>query len=280
MGTFFIEDGYRPSTKVQNSLEIETFRNPSAEDTIHFFKSEGCHIPELQQAIQATVLVSETPDFPGGSGVILSYEAKKYIVTATHVVGELFAGEYAKRHDLKYFYRDNSGEVREGILNKSNLLYDSTTATEKGLPVTDAAIFTFEGDDPGVEVSVEQVATDHSQVAVAIGFPGKFHDSWKESKRPLLSIGKVFKEKLKEMTPAMKEIMLQHLGEALKPQPDLKIYFTGRIIPGNSGGPLVDTRGKVIGVASGPRGTLGKENGIERFSDFRSILEKVSQVRV
>ena len=76
----------------------------------------------------------------------------------------------------------------------------------------------------------------------------------------------------------MRELIKQHMEETgEKEGVDLKVYFTGRVLPGNSGGPLVDTQGKVVGVYHGPRGTLGKEDGIERFSDFRPILKQVSQ---
>lgn len=276
MDNNFIETGYRPQTQVKGPLDENMFRNPSSEDRIHFFKSEGCTIPELQQVIRSTILVSETPDYPGGSGVIIVFEGKKYVVTATHVIGDLVAGKYGKE-ELKYFYRDTHGEVKEGIMSRDNILYDSTTAREKGLQATDAAIFTFDGDNEGVEISSLKIPTDDNQVAVAMGYPGEHHDGWKDTGRPLLSVGRMFKDKPKEITPAMRVILEQHMRETgEKEGVDLKVNFTGRIVPGNSGGPLVDTQGKVVGVCHGPRGTLGKEDGIERFSDFRPILRQIT----
>lgn len=274
----FIEYGYRPATEIKDELDALTLSNPSYEDQIHFFKSESCTIPELQQAINSVVLVSEYSDTPGGSGIIVSYEGNRYVVTAIHVVGDLLAGEYSKESELKYFYRDRNNDIKEGIMSRLNLLYDSTTARGRALPVTDAAIFRFDGDNLGTEMSDEDVDIDDKQVAVAIGFPDDFNEGWKESKKPLLSIGRVFRRKPKEYTPAIQAIIEEHTkktGEKLGP--DLNIFYTGRCLPGNSGGPLIDINGKVIAVCHGPRGTLGKEDGIERFSDFRPILKTITQ---
>lgn len=273
----FIEHGYRPATEVKDTLTPEEFQHPNNDTRIHYFKSETSPVSELQRAIQATVLVSETQDYPGGSGVIIHYGGRKYLVTATHVIGDLLAGDYGKP-EVKYYYRDNTGQMREGILRRGEQLYDSTTARERDLEATDSAIFTFEGDNDGVEISNIDVGYDATQVASAIGFPGEFHDAWKDTLRPLISVGYTFKDKPKEMTPYMKALMAKHMKETGEREGrDFKIFFTGRIVPGNSGGPLVDSTGKVLGVCSGPRGTLGKEDGIERFSDFRQILREVSQ---
>jgi len=276
MDNGFIENGYRPQTEVKDTLSPEVFQKPTAEDRIHFYKSEGCAIPELQQAIQSTILVSESTDHPGGSGVIVTHEGKKYVITATHVIGDLLAGEHGK-DQVKFHYRDTNGAIREGVMTKNNMLYDSTTARERGLQATDVAIFTFDGDNQGVEVSDHEVSTEQGEPAVVIGFPGEHQDGWKTSTKPLLSVGEMFKDKPKEMTPYMRELMEKHMQETgEKMGVNLNVYFTGRVLPGNSGGPLVDTKGKPLGVCHGPRGTFGKEDGTERFSDFRPILKTIS----
>lgn len=277
MDANFIEDGFQPPTEVKDTLTSDMFHNPTSEAEIHFYKSENSPVPELQEAVQATVLVSEGPQSPGGSGVIINFEGRKYLVTATHVIGNLLAGN-SEKSEIKYHYRDNKGQLQEGVLRQGEQLYDSTTARERDLEATDSAIFPFDGDNHGVEISDLEVGYDVNQTGSAIGFPGRFHDEWKDSVKPLLSVGYVFKDKPKEMTPYMQALMDKMKNEqGTKGERDLKIYYTGRIIRGNSGGPLVDSQGRVLGVCSGPKGTLGKENGIERFSDFRPILKNVTQ---
>jgi S1-C subfamily serine protease len=267
----FRENGYRPTTKIKDELTEQILTNPSQQDQIHFYKSENTS-PELEGVINAAVLVSDGTHVPGGSGVIINFDGNKYIVTATHVIGSLLADHSAT--ELKYFYRNKAGEIIEGHMNRNNMLYDSITAREKGLPVTDIAIFTFDGANDGVGMSVQEVPTDTRQLAVAVGFPGEYRAGWKGSIKPLLSIGKIFKERPREITPYMKKLMK---STDQKIELDLNVFYTGRILPGNSGGPIVDSQGKVIAVCSGPKGTFGKENGIERFNDFRPILKTIAR---
>lgn len=277
MDANFTEDGFQPPTEVKDTLTPDMFHNPTSEARIHFYKSENSPMQELQKAVQAIVLIGEGPESFGGSGVIINFEGRKYLITATHVIGNLLAGSSGKP-EIKYHYRSNQGQLKEGVLRRGEQLYDSTTARERGLEATDSAIFPFDGDNDGVEISDLAVSYEVNQIGSAIGFPGKFHDEWKDSIRPLMSVGYVFKNKPKEMTPYMQALMEKMKNEqGIKEEQDLKIYYTGRTMSGNSGGPLVDSQGKVLGVLSAPKGTLGKEDGIEMFSDFRPILKDITQ---
>ena len=181
----FIEVGYNPPSEVRDKFVDSGYPNPSSDTEIHFYKSESCIVPELQQAINATVLISESMDKPGGSGIIILHEGRKFLVTNHHV-----AGYQSDAERLYCFYRSSSGKVQQVNLGTLTRLVDSSIAKDRNVHSGDVALFEFEGDNEGVELSDDDLKPGSRKVAVASGFPGKFLDTL--GTRPLLSVEYVF----------------------------------------------------------------------------------------
>lgn len=224
----------------------------------------------FEKAIASTVLISSDRDKPEGSGVIVSNEGVKYLITATHVLGSKSVGTPT---DLKVFERHGE-EIKVRNLEDMTMLYSTPQARERNLPTADVGIFLYDGDLEGVQL-VNPLNPD-TYVSVAMGYPGIHSDTWMADLRPTVSPGKaiVQEKKRKELTPYMQKLLAEH-GMLDVPETVDKILFTGSTSGGNSGGGLFSLDGRLLGVCRGPNGTIGKETGIEEFYPVIQVLEAV-----
>ena len=87
----------KPKREILQGIEIDE-RNlpvtPSVPDTANlignYLRSEQVAIQNLEMPVASTVLLANEANrnIGGGTGVVVNYKGKKYLVTATHVIGE------------------------------------------------------------------------------------------------------------------------------------------------------------------------------------------------
>ena len=263
------------SAQAINALPEEALRNPTGFQR-SFFSSELSTTPDLQRVVDATVLISEAPQSPGGSGVIIRYDGKKYLVTAAHVISTTARDDKI----VRYFYRDSNGALQEKTLNREELLFFGPTAEGNGFQPADLVIIPFDGDNEGVEMSdlEMEIGRDADQVGAAIGFPFSFYPVWEKSTKPLISVGNMYKDSKDAVAPSERETIDRYVRLTGKEWQDLRVFYEGRIDMGNSGGPLVDGRGRVLAICNGTtHGGWLEDSGTYRFVDFRPVLRDIVQ---
>jgi hypothetical protein len=224
----------------------------------------------FEKAIASTVFISSERDKPHGSGVIVRHEGRKYLITATHVLGPKAFGTPT---DLKVFER-NGNEIRGRNLEDMTMVYSTPQARKKNIPTADVGIFLYNGDLEGVEL-VEPLNPE-SYVSVTIGYPGRHSETWMQDLLPTVSPGRaiVQEKKKRKLTPYMQKLLAEH-DMLNAPEPVEKILFTGSTSGGNSGGGLFSLDGRLLGVCRGPNGIIGKETGLEEFYPVIQVLEAV-----
>ncbi|HLD19582.1 MAG TPA: trypsin-like peptidase domain-containing protein [Candidatus Nanoarchaeia archaeon] len=224
----------------------------------------------FERAVDSTVLISADRNTPN-SGIVVNHDGKKYLITATHVLGSKAFGTPT---DLKVFER-HGADIQVRNLEDMAMIYSTPKARERNLPTADVGIFLYDGNLEGVQLV--NPLNPETHVAVAIGYPGIHANVWMPNLHPIVSPGKaiVQERKKQQLTPYMQKFWAEH-GMLDAPEPIQKILFTGTTSLGNSGGGLFTLDGRLLGVCRGPNGTIGRETGLEEFYPVLQVLEAVN----
>jgi len=202
-----------------------------------YFKASS--ISELEKYCHSAVVIS-WPDFSeNGSGIVVSYKDKKYLVTAGHVAYPPFNLLRKVPKSLVVHQRTSNG-ITQTHLKTLPLVYDKWTSLEMGLPGVDLIIFAYEGEVPGVALAESY---EEDQEVFCVGYPERFEDTWKDSLDPLVSFGKVATRK----EPIIKEVIDWQTKEPYSIRKG-DLLFSGVVLAGNSGGGLLNLEGKLIGI--------------------------------
>ena len=256
--------GTLPSAGVVNIDQILSFegsylRTPSI-----------CHYDPWKKAADSTVFISADRNRPHGSGIIVNHHGRKYLITATHVLGPK---ALSKPTDLKVFER-NENAIRVTNLEDKAMLYSTPLAAERNLPNADVGVFSYDGPIEGVPLVESLESSDY--ISAAIGYPGIHTNVWTRDLQPLVSPGRAFIEQQRktELTSYMRKLMEEH-GLLGTPEPVQKAVFTGATARGNSSGGLFTLDGKLLGICRGPQGTIGKETGLQEFYTLHEALKAI-----
>jgi len=224
----------------------------------------------FERAVASTVLISGDRNKPHGSGVIVNYDGRKYLITATHVLGPKAFGNPT---DLKVFER-HGADIQVRNLEDMAMIYSTPKARKRNLPNADVGIFLYDGNLEGVQLV--NPLNPETYIAVAMGYPGIHANTWLPNLHPTISSGKaiVQERKKQQLTPYMQKLLAED-GMLDAPEAIQKILFIGATSGGNSGGGLFSLDGRLLGVCRGPNGTIGKETGLEEFYPVIQVLEAV-----
>lgn len=260
-----------------------------------YFRSDTADLPFLRGPINSTVLIANNGALSrldntnillqnrGGTGVIVNYKGRKFLITATHVIGNIGFGKPA---NLSVYQKINS-DIATLSLDEMKLIYSSQKAPEAGLPVGDIAIFSYDGDIEGVKVrnlAENEKITD----TFAIGYPGKYRKVWAEHLDPLISYGSASLKSKQQQNLRTAEYFQKLVSRMTAEQLEMytkrtqirnldKVIFSGVAMPGNSGGGLFDKDGNLLAVCRGAEGTIGKETGMHEFYPVAELLDELDK---
>ena len=278
----------RPKREILQGIEIDERSLPVTPSTFdpanligNYLRFEQVAIQNLEMPATSTVLLANEANrnIGGGTGVVVNYKGQKYLVTATHVIGEKCFGKATK---LRVYERvDNT--INQTPLENMKMIYSSIIAKEKGLPIGDVAIFEYAGKVNGIEIG-EVTEFDGFVGCFAIGYPAKFASEWAQDLNPLLSFGFAnLPPKTRGLNTYVEQLIASRarldpqFAETLKERHLNKVIFSGVTLPGNSGGGLYNLKGELVAVCRGPQGTIGKETGLREFYPIKKIFEELEE---
>lgn len=219
----------------------------------NYYRTENLDEANLQRAIASTVRIAKGPEEKGATGFVVVCDERKYLLTAAHVVPNTMWGS----NGLEKVFERNNGGILQRELESMRLVYTSYAEYPS---IRDMAIFEYDGDLEGIPI---QNDFENPQVGFALGFPLGYFD---KDSGPLLSVG------------LCANYRISHDEAEPNFETDAKscAMFSGRVRSGNSGGPLVNQNGEVIGLATHAMPLIyGNKPLYARFEIVSKALNKI-----
>ena len=275
----------KPKQEVLDGITVsegELYKITSGNDPLNlvgnWLMTSQVNLPSLTQPIRSTVLISSKKNRSRGygTGIVVNHKEKKYLVTASHVIGEeMLSG---RDNDLRVYQKIDDSE-HSFPLTQANLICHSCVAAKKDLPRGDVAVFKYNGPIAGVEVG--ELNSEGRTQTFAIGFPGLHSDRWSEDLEPLLSFGFAYIiPKTKIANSYIDRLLAKYitLHDARRNENFLdEMIFTGITSGGNSGGGIFNLNGEILGVCRGFEiiGCKITENKV--FFSIKQLLEEIEK---
>jgi pSer/pThr/pTyr-binding forkhead associated (FHA) protein len=192
------------------------------------------------------------PSKISGSGTAFLVQGDNIVVTNRHVV------DAGPNYEIAYL--DERGEavfVRAVLLRKAN-------------PPGDLALLKTDRPLPGSAFRLSPVEPDIGVKVRAIGFPGAVDLAFEDGKQAN-SKAEFFKPRLKATTTEGSVSQIREFNAAKM------VQHTALISEGNSGGPLIDDCGHVVGVNTWGSAKVRGYQGSIHSSDVASFMRQASQ---
>ncbi len=221
-----------------------------------FFTADNLPEHIIDKAVRASILVTKDGGKANGSAVFATREGKTYLITAGHVLFDMYPGEEYKRiqEGINFHYQSPDGKIVTSRFNPQSIVYRPKYNGNNNYPYGDLAVLAWEKECCSVPISQRSASELSSSLLMSMGFPGSLKEHWENSKKPLITFGKsrsVFNESMKD--PRFISTM------------NTTILADG----GNSGGGVFEGD-NLVGILS--MGALGYGSDIVLLPEIMSIL--------
>ena len=226
----------------------------------------------LKQPVNSTVAI-KSKKYGVASGIVVNHSDRKYLVTCSHV---LLDALYKKLDTFEVAQLVNGNNCSLS-LNEMRMVYPTIRTINERFPIGDMTVFEYEGELGGIPVEMEVNPLAQPTPAFAIGYPGYLNKHWQVGS-PLVSFGFAQTEAEREKSVPSWFSVVKSLPKADEIKLQLqRILFSGIAISGNSGGPLVNLNGNLLGIFSGSPGMFYPKH-VVAFYPVSEIFQRLSSI--